>query len=199
MQLRCVRIGVGGCARLPGSLSPYVSLHLSLQLSCAFVFFGPPLNPFVFVSFCFLFVSFCLLLCGGSVRFLGSLFAFVSRCSLSPFTSLVSLCLSVSLHVVVFSFAFVFFLFVFFSFVCLHSRVVHLRAVRVTLPLSPAHLLAQEISLFNGACLHLNCTGIDFFGSINVILGPPTSQPQAVPQFFSPSSLKNSSKIAGQR
>ena len=171
-------------------LCSFLALLFSLVLLCL---------PFVFVSFCFLFVSFCLLLCGGSVRFLGSLFAFVSRCSLSPFTSLVSLCLSVSLHVVVFSFAFVFFLFVFFSFVCLHSRVVHLRAVRVTLPLSPAHLLAQEISLFNGACLHLNCTGIDFFGSINVILGPPTSQPQAVPQFFSPSSLKNSSKIAGQR
>ena len=175
MQLRCVRIGVRGSARLPGSLSPYVSLHLSPQFSCAFVFFGPRLSPFCLCFFLFPFLS-----RGGSVRLLGFLFALVSRCSLSPFTSLVSLCLSVSLHVVVFSFAFVFFFF-FVSFVCLHSRVVHLRAVRVSLLLSPGHLLAQ-VTLTNGACLHLNCAG--FSGAIIVILGPPTSQPQAVPQFF---------------
>ena len=159
------------------------------------------LCPLAFVSeaflrFCFLWSSFVSLL---------SLFLFVSF--LSPFVSfyVVALCAFLGLCLLLSPVALCLplpplspfvslspcmwwcfrlpscFFFVFVSFVCLHSRVVHLRAVRVSLLLSPGHLLAQ-VTLTNGACLHLNCTS--FSGAIIVILGPPTSQPQAVPQFF---------------
>ena len=171
-----------------------ISLCLIAFVSAAFLrflwsSFVSLLSLFLFVSFLSLFVSF----------YVVALCAFLGLCLLlSPFTSLVSLCLPVSLHVVVFSFAFVFFFLVFVSFVCLHSRVVHLRAVRVSLLLSPGafassgdsdqwFLLAFELHRLFNFWFHRR---------------DPWPTDQSTPNcstIFSPSSLKNSSKIAGQR
>lgn len=70
------------------------------------------------------------------------------------------------------------------------SPCVLLSHVRVSLPSSPGHLLAQALIVQNGACLNLNCIGFCPPASISS-LGAPTSQPTCSTN-FSPSSLKNS-------